>query len=165
MQRFFIRSAFIVFLTVVVFFIFLEREQQAPQISWTNLEGKKQSLQELRGQVVLVNFWATTCTGCIAEMPKLIKIQNEFAKDGYQTVAVAMQYDNPEQIRKYIAQQALPFNVTHDRNNDISRAFGEVQLTPTSYLIGKKGTIVRKYIGEPEFKEFRETVQKELLKY
>lgn len=83
-------------------------------------------------------------------MPKLVDMQKKFGNQGYNTLAVAMQYDDPAQISAFVDKNELPFIVTHDIKNIIATAFGDIQLTPTSFLVNKEGKIIRKYIGEPE---------------
>ncbi|WP_027469336.1 TlpA disulfide reductase family protein [Deefgea rivuli] len=114
----------------------------------TTLAGKNIKIDDFKGKVVLVNFWATSCSGCMAEMPGLVKAQNALGKDKLATIAVAMSYDNPEYIQNYLAKVPLPFEVVHDQSGEIAKAFGEVQLTPTSYILGKDGRLMKKIVGE-----------------
>ncbi|TJZ77502.1 TlpA family protein disulfide reductase [Chitiniphilus eburneus] len=133
-------------------YLLLGQQRDIPQASWTTLQGKKQQLVDLKGNVILVNFWATTCTGCMAEMPKLVSLQDKLKTLPYKTLAVAMSYDDRARIDHYVARTALPFIVTHDTTDQISSAFGDIQLTPTSFLIDKEGRIVQRYVGEPDMK-------------
>jgi peroxiredoxin len=114
----------------------------------TTLENKTIKLDDFKGKVVLVNFWATSCSGCIAEMPGLVKAQNELGKDKLVTVAVAMSYDNPQYIQNYLSKVPLPFEVVYDQSGEIAKSFGEVQLTPTSFILGKDGRLIKKIVGE-----------------
>lgn len=122
---------------------------RAPDAAFTTLDGQHTSFKQLAGKVVLVNFWATSCPACIAEMPKLAKLQSRFGARGYQTVAVAMEYDPVEYVKNYSRQAKLPFLVTSDRGGKIAQAFGGIMATPTSFLLDRNGNIVRRYIGEP----------------
>lgn len=138
----------------------LDQKNAAPAISATTLEGKTLTLAELRGKVVLVNFWATSCTTCMAEMPKLVAMQQKYAAQGYQTLAVAMDYDPADYVKTYVGKTHLPFIVAHDSKGDIAKAFGGIRLTPTSMLIDKQGRIVQTYLGEPDFEKFQALVEK-----
>ncbi len=100
---------------------------------------------------VLVNFWATSCPGCITEMPELAKIKNKFA-DKFEIIAVSMDYDPKEQVDKFIAKNKFPFTFVHDKSGKIAKAFGAVLLTPTSFLIAPNGNIVYQIVGEVDFK-------------
>jgi peroxiredoxin len=112
--------------------------------------------------VVLVNFWATTCTTCVAEMPQIVATYEKYRGRGYQTVAVAMQYDPPAYVASFAENRKLPFGVAIDNTGAIARGFGQVQLTPTSFLINKRGQIVKRFVGAPDFAALH-TLVEELL--
>lgn len=137
----------------------VSQKPQAPAIGLTTLQGKPIGLAELRGKVVLVNFWATSCTTCMAEMPKLVELQNKLSSKGYQTVSIAMDYDPPEYVKAYVAQKNLPFIVAMDRTGEAAKAFGGIRLTPSSFLIDKQGHIVQSYLGAPDFVRFEALVE------
>ena len=80
-----------------------------------------------RAKVALVNFWATTCTTCVAEMPELIRTHQKFQQRGFETVAVAMSYDPVEWVLNYSRSRQLPFRVALDRNGDLARSWGDVK--------------------------------------
>jgi len=84
---------------------------QAPASSFTTLKGEKIALADLRGKVVLVNFWATWCTTCVQEMPKMVDTYRKFAPRGYEMVAVAVQSDHPNNVAAFTQKRALPFKV------------------------------------------------------
>ncbi|OGU37658.1 MAG: thioredoxin, partial [Hydrogenophilales bacterium RIFOXYA1_FULL_63_33] len=114
----------------------------APASTFTTLEGKPITLNDLRGKIVLVNFWATSCPGCVKEMPDLIETYNQYKERGFEVVAVAMSYDPPNYVANFAKTRQLPFPVALDVNGEHARAFGNVQLTPTSFIIGKDGHIL-----------------------
>ena len=130
----------------------------APDVSYTLLNGSKTSTSALKGQVVLVNFWATSCSTCVGEMPQIVSTFEKFKSRGYQTVAVAMSYDPPAYVSNFAESRKLPFGVAIDNTGEIAKRFGEVQLTPTSFLINKRGEIVKRYVGAPDFAEFHALV-------
>ncbi|THF62131.1 TlpA disulfide reductase family protein [Pseudothauera rhizosphaerae] len=137
-------------LAIAGFFVFT-RKPAAPDVAFTTLQGETLRTADLRGQVVLVNFWATTCTTCVKEMPELVRTHEKFAPRGYRTIAVAMDYDPPAQVKAYAERTGLPFTVALDARGEVARAFEGVRLTPTTFLIDKRGQIVQKYLGEPDF--------------
>ncbi|AOY02312.1 thioredoxin [Jeongeupia sp. USM3] len=136
----------------------LTGKKSAPDVSFTTMEGQNSALQSLRGQVVLVNFWATSCSGCMQEMPDLIKLQKEYGPKGYRTLAIAMSYDIPEYIQNYRSQTDLPFIVSHDKDGSLAKAFGDVALTPTSFLLDKNGKIIKQYVGIPDMAELNRLI-------
>ena len=110
--------------------------------------------------MVLVNFWATSCSTCVAEMPQFVSAFEKFKTRGYQTMAVAMSYDPPAYVANFAETRKLPFGVAIDNTGEIANKFGEVRLTPTSFLINKRGEIVKRYVGAPDFAEFHALVDK-----
>jgi peroxiredoxin len=134
--------------------------EAAPNTTFVLLDGSKKSTADLKGKVTLVNFWATSCVTCVAEMPKMVSTFNEYHGKGYDHLAVAMSYDPPGYVVNYAQTRKLPFQVAIDNTGEVAKAWGEVQLTPTSYLVNKKGEIVKRYVGEPNFAELHALIEK-----
>jgi peroxiredoxin len=127
------------------------RVEQAPEVSYTLLDGRRSELAALRGRVVLVNFWATDCAPCVEEMPAMVANWRRFSPQGFETLAVAMQTDPPALVSNFAQARALPFGVVIDNTGEVARRFGNVQFTPTSVLINKRGEIVRRWVGKTDF--------------
>jgi peroxiredoxin len=138
----------------------LGRKQAAPDIAFTTLDGRKHTSQQMRGKVVMVNFWATSCVTCIKEMPAMVQTYDKFKAQGLEFIAVAMQYDPPNYVVNYAETRKLPFKVTLDTTGELARAYGEVRLTPTTYVIDKQGNILKRYVGEPDFRELHILLEK-----
>ena len=136
--------------------------EQAPQVTFISIAGDKIDTAKLRGKVVMVNFWATSCTTCVKEMPAMVDTYNKFKGQGLEFVAVAMQYDPPNYVLNFTETRKLPFIVALDSGGDIAKSFGDVTLTPTTFVIGKDGTILKRYVGEPDFTEVHALLQKAL---
>ena len=134
--------------------------QAAPESTFVLLDGSKTTTTDLRGKVTLVNFWATSCVTCVAEMPKIISTYNKYQPQGYETMAVAMSYDPPSYVVNYTETRKLPFKVAIDNTGVVAKAWGDVQLTPTSYLVNKRGEIVKQYVGEPDFAALHTLIEK-----
>jgi len=134
----------------------------APEVKFNAISGESFSTADLRGKVVLVNFWATFCSDCIKEMPRLVDAHRRFSPQGYETIAVAVRQDNLERVQQYTATNGLPFKVTFDGSGELAREFGNVRLTPTTFVIDKNGKVLRKFVGEPDWKEFNQLVEEEL---
>lgn len=134
----------------------------APAATFTTLEGKPIALADLRGKVVLVNFWATSCPGCIKEMPGMVETYNQYKDRGFEIVAVAMSYDPPNYVQSFVKTRQLPFPVALDVDGAHARAFGNVQLTPTSFIIGKDGSILEQKLGELDFVKLKALLDREL---
>lgn len=132
----------------------------APQSTFVLLDGSRQTTADFKGKVMLVNFWATSCVTCVAEMPELIDTHKKFASRGFDTVAVAMSYDPPSYVVNFAETRQLPFKVAIDNTGAVAKAWGEVQLTPTTYLVNKQGQIVKQYVGQPDFAALHQLIEK-----
>ena len=129
----------------------LVQTQPAPAVTFISLKGEKIGTSELRGRVVLVNFWATDCATCVKEMPRLVQTYNTHRERGFSVIAVAMRHDPPNYVLNYTEKNALPFTVALDPMGELAKAFGDVRLTPTTILIDKRGNMVTRILGEPDF--------------
>jgi peroxiredoxin len=143
-------------------FYLLGQKPAAPSVTFTTLGGEKISLETLRGKVVLVNFWATSCPGCIKEMPGLVKTYRKYHGRGFETIAVAMSYDPPEYVRQFAEKNGLPFKVALDSDEAAAQAFGNVRLTPTTFIINKRGEIIQQVLGELDFPALHALLEREL---
>ncbi len=132
----------------------------APESKFVLLDGSAKTTQNLKGRVTLVNFWATSCVTCVAEMPKIIATYDKYHAKGFDTIAVAMRYDPPSYVVNYAQTRKLPFEVAIDNTGAIARAWGEVKLTPTTYVVNKRGEIVKRYVGEPDFAELHKLIER-----
>jgi len=135
-------------------------KQAAPDTRFVLLDGSQTSTQGLKGKVVLVNFWATSCISCVAEMPKLIQTHQQFHPRGYETVAVAMSYDPPAYVVNFSQSRQLPFKVAIDNTGAVAKAWGDIKITPTTFLVNKRGEIVKQYVGEPDFAAMHQLIEK-----
>jgi len=133
-----------------------------PSVVVSTLNGDQFPLNSLRGSVVLVNFWATTCATCIREMPTLVDLFEKYRSQGYRTVAVAMPYDPPNRVLDYAKTRSLPFDVVLDIDGSVLRAFGDVPGTPTSFLVDRNGHIIHKYLGEPDYVDLKKRIEQAL---
>jgi peroxiredoxin len=146
----------------VIGYFSLSSKKDAPEVTFTSLTGEKVTMQSLRGKVVMVNFWATSCTTCVQEMPQMVETYNKYKDKGLDFVAVAMSYDPPNYVLNYAQTRSLPFKVALDVQGDLAKSFGDVKLTPTTFVIDKNGNIIKRYVGEPEFAALHQLLEKAL---
>ena len=132
----------------------------APASTFVLLDGSQKTTEDLKGKVTLVNFWATSCVTCVAEMPKVIATYDKYKAQGYDTLAVAMSYDPPSYVVNFTETRKLPFKVAIDNTGAVAKAWGDVALTPTTYIVNKRGEIVKRYVGEPDFAELHKLIEK-----
>ena len=117
------------------------------EVTFVTLKGERLQLRELRGKIVLVNFWATSCPACVKEMPELMTTYEHYRARGFEVVAVAMAYDPPAFVKEFVAKNGLPFPVALDTQEEIAKAFGGVKVVPTTFVLGKDGQPVSRTLG------------------
>ena len=138
------------------------RPVAVPEVNFIGVRGDQFAMSSLKGKVVLVNFWATSCTVCLSEMPKMVQTYEKYRERGLETVAVAMPYDPPDRVFAYAQQNKLPFRVTLDIFGKAVSAFGGVRGTPTTFLVDRGGKILQRFEGEPDFGKLGRMIEKEL---
>ena len=140
----------------------LSIQPSAPAVTFVAIDGRELSMSSLRGKVVLVNFWATSCPSCTEEMPQLIQLYNQYRTHGLELVAVAMSSDTLAQVKHYSKQKLIPFPVVHDALGKLASAFGDVRLTPTLFVFDKAGHQVQQRMGTLNFVELKHALTQEL---
>jgi len=119
----------------------------ASELTLTTIIGQQIDLKALRGKPVIVTFWATDCPSCIKEIPHLLELYQAYHARGLELLAIAMYYDPPSHVLAMSEAQQLPYPVVLDLKADYARAFGQVALTPTTFLIAPDGRIALQYTG------------------
>ncbi len=132
----------------------------APQSTFVLLDGSQKTTADLKGKATPVNSRATSCTTCVAEMPEIISTYQKYQGKGFDTLAVAMSYDPPSYVVNFVESRKLPFQVALDNTGNVAKAWGDVQLTPTTFIVNKRGEIVKSYIGAPDFEQLHKLIEK-----
>ena len=133
-----------------------------PDVTFTTLDGQQITTNDLRGKVVMVKFWATDCTTCVAQMPDTINYYKQFSPKGFETIAVAMKHDPESYVRNFTESRQLPFHVSMDTDGSLAKAFNDVKMTPTTFLVDKQGHIIKRYLGNYDKETFIATVNQAL---
>lgn len=126
-------------------------KEMAPRAEYLLLDGTLLNSQALLGKVTLINFWATTCLPCVKKMPALVDTHQKFRDRGFETIAVAMSYDQPARVLNFAQTRQLPFKVALDHAGDIAKVWGDVKLTPTTFIVDRQGRIIKQIVGEHDF--------------
>jgi peroxiredoxin len=108
------------------------------------------SLDTYRGRVVLLNIWATWCVPCRMEMPSMERLHRRFADTDLRVVAVSVDRGDLSQVRQFVHDMNLTFDVLHDRSGDIQRTYQTIGV-PESFLIDRDGLVVKKVVGATEW--------------
>ena len=139
-----------------------DTQQMVPSFKVSEISGQVLSQEDLKGKVSIINFWATSCVTCVKEMPTMIETYKKYKTDQLEFIAVAMSYDPPMYVVNYAKTRGLPFHVAMDSDGSVAKAFGKIQLTPTTLVINKSGKIIKRYVGEPDWNEFHQLLEKSL---
>jgi len=129
----------------------------APAISMTSLAGINIETLKRNNKPLLITFWATTCSSCVKEMPHLVDMQNRLA-DKIDIAGVAMYYDNIDHVKEMVKRRGLNYHIVTDRSGKIAEAFGNIRITPTSFLISADGQIIYQKIGDIDFEKVEKAI-------
>jgi peroxiredoxin len=133
-----------------------------PEVTFVSIKGERIATAGLRGRVVVVNFWATDCVICVKEMPEMARTYERYRGRGLEFVAVAMRHDPPNRVIDYAGRNQLPFKVALDVTGELAEAFGSVRFTPTTFVIDRRGRIVARIQGGPDFARLNALIEEKL---
>ncbi len=123
------------------------REQSAPAYEAQDMEGARVSLASLRGQVVVLNIWATWCQPCREEIPQLQALHEAQGGDGVRVIGVSVdEAGMRDDIRDFAREHRMDYTIWLDPDREVSLAFQTVGV-PETFVIGRDGRIVRRLIG------------------
>ena len=131
-----------------------ELNDSVAELTFKTLSGTPFKVADATGPL-LINFWSTSCVICVAEMPDMARLYNDYVDRGLELVAVAMAYDPPNHVLEMATSRKFPFPVALDINGEAVAAFGDIQGTPTTYLLDADGKLVKRYIGAIPFEGLR----------
>ena len=123
---------------------FVRNPDPAPDFKLTSLDGKPLTLAALEGKVVLLNFWATWCGPCRAEIPDLIALQDRY-KGRLQIIGLNVD-DEEADIKQYVEETGINYPVAMT-SNDVRLQFGGIPALPTSFVLDTLGRVVQKHVG------------------
>ena len=129
----------------------------APQVRLTDLNGQKLELANYRGDVVLVDFWATWCDPCRAEIPHFVELQNKYLGQGFRVVGISMD-DSADPVRDFYGKFKMNYPVAMG-NARVAEQFGGVLGLPVSFLIGRDGRIYARHVGETDASVFESEIK------
>ncbi len=121
----------------------------APDFSLNKLDGTTLNLSSLKGKVILVNFWATWCGPCLAEMPSLNALYAKFKRSDVEVIAISID-EKKDTITSFLKKFSFDFPIVHDPELNIANSY-KVFAYPTTFLIDKNGILQKKYIGEQDW--------------
>jgi peroxiredoxin len=132
--------------------------EQVPDITLVTTRGERIALASMRGNPLLVTFWATTCPSCMKEMPQLIDLYHELSPLGLKVIGIAMYYDPPNRVLAIQKSRSIPYTIALDIDAHAARAFGDVEVTPTTFLIAPDGQVVYQKTGHMDMDRLRNAI-------
>jgi thiol-disulfide isomerase/thioredoxin len=133
-----------------------DENRVAPEVRVVLLDGRQTSLEQLRGKVVLVNFWATWCPYCRHEMPDMERFYRDYRAQGFEILALS-QDDTPELVRQFLVKEGYHFSVAMAEARH-AVAFGGVSRLPTSFIVDKQGRVRHKISGQVHYGRLEDLV-------
>jgi cytochrome c biogenesis protein CcmG/thiol:disulfide interchange protein DsbE len=155
-------------ITVIISVLFITgqalsvEKQKAPNFSLKTADGKVIELAKLKGKVVVINFWATWCPPCRAEIPDFIKVYDQYKLKGLEIVGIALDKDGWDAVKSFINKMRINYPIVLG-NENITRLYGNIKGIPTTFIIDKNGYIVDRQAGKLS-KQALEQILKPLLK-
>ena len=122
----------------------------------TDINGRKLSLSDYKGKVILLDFWATWCTPCRAEIPHFVEMQQKLGPQGFQVIGISMD-DEAKPVREFSRDYKINYPVALG-DDKLAQSFGGVLGLPVNFIIDRDGRIVGKYLGATETSVFDKAV-------
>ncbi|MFP5501938.1 MAG: TlpA disulfide reductase family protein [Candidatus Sericytochromatia bacterium] len=131
---------------------------KAADFNLTSIEGKKFSLADFKGKVVILDFWATWCPPCREEIPDFIALQKQYRSQGLEIVGVSVDREGPSVVKKFGEEYGI--NYTSLMADDkVTAAYGGIRGLPTTFVIDRQGNIIKKYVGAQPKATFEKDVK------
>jgi thiol-disulfide isomerase/thioredoxin len=124
---------------------FFRNPAPAKPFTVRTIDDREISLDAFKGKVTIVNFWATWCPPCRAEIPDLIALQEKY-RDQLQVIGVSEDEDGPDVVRKYVAAHKMNYPIAMT-SPELEKLFPGISALPTSFVIDRDGRIVQKHVG------------------
>ena len=155
-----LRSAIVILCTALVAVVIWTPRKVVPDFRVMTLDGRPLQLSALKGKVVIVDFWATWCPPCVAEVPNLNELYSQYKDKGFEIIAISLDEGGEDPLRSFVTTHAVTYPVVLGdyRTVHLFGLEGRVVL-PTTYLIDKKGRIARRYIGYQDKGVFEKEIQ------
>jgi thiol-disulfide isomerase/thioredoxin len=160
----FLRRLATAFATLLLFVsVRAENVTPTPAPGWVlkDVDGKPVNFSQFKGKVVVLDFWATWCPPCRAEIPGYVKLQEKYKDKGLVIIGVSVDQDGPAVVKKFTNDFHMNYSVVL-ADDAVVQAFGGIDAIPTTFIIDRDGKIRDKKVGEMETDEYEKVIQKYL---
>jgi len=137
------------------------RSEPAPAWKLQDINGKTVQLSDFKGKVVVLDFWATWCPPCRAEIPHFVELQKQYQSQGVVVVGVSLDQGGPGVVSSFAKQQNINYPVVMG-NDDVAKAYGNIEAIPTTFVIDPSGNIVGRHEGFTDKSVFEDEIKKAL---
>lgn len=129
-----------------------------PEVVFNLVDGRTLQSTDLRGKSVLINFWSVSCEVCLRDMPRLTRLHETMEEHDFMVIGVAVPHDPPAAVIGVVEKLEPAYPIALDVHGEVSKAFGGIKVTPTTYLVGPDGNINYSERGTLDETRIRATV-------
>src|SRR5437868_4195356 len=133
----------------------------APDFELTSLDGRTAKLSDLRGKVVVLNFWATWCAPCRVETPWLVDFYRQYKEQGLEVVGVSMDDGDRQQVADFVKEMKVNYTILIG-NHAVGDAYGGLRFLPQTFFIGRDGKIIKHSFGIKSKSDFEDAIKQSL---
>ena len=155
-----LKSVSLVALFAISLFLFncqAKPKGSALDVEVKDFDGKIYNLMEVKGELILVNFWAMWCNPCKQEIPELIELQNEYKNKGLTVVGISLDVGDAKKVKEFAEKESINYLIYIGNNKTVQR-YGGLSGIPASFLVDRQGIIKKRYFGSLD----KETVEKDI---
>ncbi|MCD6166025.1 TlpA family protein disulfide reductase [bacterium] len=134
-----------------------DRQRKAPDFVLKSLDNREVSLSSLKGNVMLLNFWATWCGPCRMEIPDLIQLEKTYHEKGLRVIGIVLGSGSAESVMKFAQRYGINYMILMG-NNKVTEAYGGIRGVPTTFLIDRQGNIQKFYVGARSYRTFEKDI-------
>jgi thiol-disulfide isomerase/thioredoxin len=135
-----------------------DRPPPAPQFALKDLEGRVAPLKKYRGKIVVINFWATWCAPCLAEIPEFVRLQRSYRNQGLQVIGITYPPVNPPRVRRLAVKFRINYPLLFGTRR-IAALYGVTDALPVTIIVGRQGRIEGRIDGVADFQEVKKFLE------